>query len=230
MVVFIGPAELKFHEKISLVVGALYNTYLTMEEESEFTTVQELQSLKNQMEEMQKRVDIGSSEIKWWSNHQISLQREISELMTDKTKAEIEFRHLEIVALQLKLTAKQSVSAQRAFEDAVDKARLSKNRVCFFEEELITAEDQERDTANQIEEVEEEYVEDSSSLLKLKEKVKNLETYLASGLASADSTKQKMQLELTAEKQRRALFILQKHLVKLLALRKLSENIGTEDK
>ena len=169
---------------------------------------------------MQERVNIASNEIKWWQNHQVSLQRDISELVTDKTKAEIEVRQLEIVALQLKLIAKQSVSAQRAFEDAADKARLSKNRVCFFQEELDTAEEQERNAVIQIEEVEEEYDQDSRSLSMLKEKVTDMETSLSSGLPSADSTKKITQLEETAEKQRRALFVLQKQLVKLAALRK----------
>ena len=200
-----------------------------MEEESVCNATQKLQSFKGQMEEMQERVSIASKEIKWWRDHQISLQREISELVTDKTKAEIEVRQLEIIALQLKLTANQSVSAQRAFEDAVDKARLSKNRVCFFQEELDTAEDQERDTVIQIEKLEEEYAQDSRSLSMLKEKVKNIEASLSSGLASADSIKKMAQLEETAEKQLKALFILQKELAKLVALRKSMNFINAEE-
>lgn len=180
------------------------------------------------MEEMQNRVNISSKQIKWWYTRQVSLQREISELVTDKTKAEIEVHQLEIVALQLKLTAKTSASAQRAFEDAVDQARLSKNRVCFFQEELDTAEKQERDTVIQIEGVEEEYAHDSRSLSMLKEKVKNIETSLVTGLDSADSRKRMAQLEETAEKQRRALFILRKDLVKFAALRKSMQYINAE--
>ena len=47
-----------------------------------------------------------------------------------------------------------------------------------------------------------------------------METSLSSVLPSEDSTKKITQLEETAEKQRMALFILQKQLVKLAALRK----------
>ena len=60
--------------------------------------------------------------------------------------------------------------------------------------------------------------------------MKNIEASLASGLASVDSIKKMAQLEETAEKQLKALFILQKELAKLVALRKSMNFINAEGK
>ena len=218
-------------EDIALVASALYDTYLSIEEEYESGTIndEKLESLKTEMEEMEYRVRMGSKEIRKLSNQQDSIQSKMEQLGADKVKAEMVVNKREYATLQLKLNAKQSASTLRAYQDALDQVRRSKDRVRSLDEELEKAEEEAEDLAAELEEVEEENAQDMRSLLMMKKEVEELEMAAATEQGSVESSKRIKELHETAVNQRRALCVLHDRLLKLTYI-KMMELIDAEEK
>jgi hypothetical protein len=221
-------------EDIGLVASALYDTYLSIEEQEPpsglFIHDKKLESLKIEIEELQNRVRMGSKEIRKLSDQQDCIQSKIEQLGVDKARAKIVVNKRKYVPLQLDLDAKQSARVdQTVYQDAQDQVRLSKDRVRLLDEELAMAEEVAEDLAAKLEEVEEENAEDMRSLFILKKTVENRERSVATGQVSAESSERMKELQETAVKQRRALWILHDRLIKL-TYEKSMETIDAEEK
>ncbi len=230
----LDASEVQFVEDIGLVASALYDTYLSIEEQEPpsglFIHDKKLESLKIEIEELQNRVRMGSKEIRKLSDQQDCIQSKIEQLGVDKARAKIVVNKRKYVPLQLDLDAKQSARVdQTVYQDAQDQVRLSKDRVRLLDEELAMAEEVAEDLAAKLEEVEEENAEDMRSLFILKKTVENRERSVATGQVSAESSERMKELQETAVKQRRALWILHDRLIKL-TYEKSMETIDAEEK
>ena len=218
-------------EDMALAASALYETYLSMKEITESGAIpgEKLKSMKNELDVIQHRVKVNSKEIRKLSNLQDAVQSVKAQLEIQKIKEEMIVKQHEYEALQLKLNAKQSARAQRAYQNAQDQVSRSKDRVRSLDAELAIAEEEAVELATELVKVEEVNGLDMRSLSELKKEVKELAISLLMGHVSAQSVERMMQLKETAVQQRRALCDLHDRLLNF-TYRKMMEKIDSDEK
>ena len=218
-------------EDMALAASALYETYLSMKEITESGAIpgEKLKSMKNELDVIQHRVKVNSKEIRKLSNLQDAVQSVKAQLGIKIIKAEMVVKQHEYEALQLKLNAKQSARAQRAYQNVQDQVSRSKDRVRSLDAELAIAEEEAVELATELDKVEEVNGQDMRSLSELKKEVKELAISLVMGHVSAQSVERMMKLKETAVQQRRALCDLHDRLLNL-TYRKMMEKIDSDEK